>query len=114
MQHSIKHMESSNLLSFREQAAIPHFDVTKDRFKKGHCGFNVDGKCISGGTDVAGSSGYRQAGMGYPTGQAAAEEGGDCAGCHGFPLWYKNNTPYELMGWKIRTNRFPLVGPNQD
>ena len=66
-------MESSNLLSFREQAAIPHMDVAKDPYQRGVCGFNIDGKCISGGNKVAGSRGYRLASLGYPPGQAAVE-----------------------------------------
>ena len=104
-------MESSNLLSFREQAGIPSMDHANERFQKGICGFNPDGVCIAGGTKVSGSSGYRLSSLGYPPEQAAAE-GNDCAGCHSFTLWYKNHSPYELMGWNLKTNRLPLVGKN--
>jgi hypothetical protein len=100
--------ESSGLISFREQAALPPMDVMNKRYQDGICGFNVDGVCISSGTKVAGSSGYRLAGMGYPVEQALAE-GSDCAGCNSFPLWYKNNTAYELGGIMLKTNRKPLV-----
>lgn len=110
-------MESFSLLSFKEQSSIPHLDVTNNSFQKGHCGFNVDGKCISGGHKVSGSSGYRLASLGYPPEQAKAESGGDfennCAGCHSFPLWIKTNVPYELYGWQLKTNRLPLISNHQ-
>ena len=106
-------MNSSHLLSFAEQAGVPAMDVTQPRFQNGVCGFNIDGRCISGGTNVAGNSGYRLASMGYPSGQAAAAGGGQgCSGCHEFPLWYKSNSPYELQGVMLKTSRLPLVGPN--
>lgn len=100
--------ESYGLISFREQAALPPMDYTNKRYQDGVCGFNIDGACISSGQKVAGSSGYRLASMGFPVEQALGE-GSDCAGCHAFPLWYKNNTAYELGGVALKTNRKPLV-----
>lgn len=111
MAHNRVSLESSSLLSFREQAAIPQMDYKKEAYQKGFCGFNIDGKCISGGDNVAGASGYRLSSMGYPSQQAAAE-GSSCSGCHSFPLWFKANTPYELAGWDLKTNRKPLIGRN--
>ena len=105
--------ESSGLISFREQAALPPMDMMNKRYQEGICGFNPDGVCISSGTKVAGSSGYRLAGMGYPVEQAVAE-GSNCAGCNSFPLWYKNNTAYELGGIELKTSRIPLVNNCRD
>ena len=105
-------MESSNLLSFKEQAALPPMDVMDKSYQHGVCGFNVDGRCISGGHNVAGSSGYRLASLGYPPKQAAAEGSNACAGCHAFPLWMKADTPYELEGMALKTSRLALIGKN--
>ncbi len=103
-------VESYGLLSLRQQAAIPPMDISKKNFKIGMCGMNVDGNCISSGTKVSGSRGYRLASMGYPMEQAAAEGGEGSGGyCATFPLWYNKARQYELWGIQLSTSRNPLL-----
>ena len=99
-------MESSNLLSLREQAALPPIMRTKAS-EQGTCLFNVDGRCISGGEKVSGARGYRLASLGYPMEQAAAEGGGG-GFCAAFPLFAASNRQYELFSYQLATSGNPL------
>ena len=102
-------MNSYGLMSLKEQAAIPVINYyTSDAYKTGKCAPNIDGVCISGGTKVAGSEGYRLASMGYPLEQAASD-GGSGGFCAAFPLWYASGRDYELEGVQLATSRFPLM-----
>jgi hypothetical protein len=126
-------MNSYQLLSFHEQAALPRFRVTEDSFK-GMCLTNVDGRCISGGMSVMAPTGYRSAGLGfgmseseriaagmdigggYPTPADVMTAGGvtrrneQGATCVGFPLFLAKNRPYELYGMEIAGNANKLRG----
>ena len=103
-------MQSSSLLSLREQAAIPPMDILSKKYQSGVCGMNIDGSCISGGMKVAGSRGYQLASMGYPMAEARAEGGpGEGGFCATFPLWYAKDRQYELWGIQLATSRNPLV-----
>lgn len=100
--------ESYGLLSLRQQAAIPPMRPT-ERSQKGECLFNVDNRCISGGTKVAGARGYRLASLGYPMAQAAAEGTGGF--CSAFPLFAAPYRPYQLQAWEMATSGNPLKAP---
>ena len=102
-------VQSYGLLSLREQAAIPPMDLLQEHFKNGTCAPNIDGRCISGGTKVSGSRGYRLASMGFPMEQAAAEGSGG-GYCATFPLWYSDARQYELWGAQLSTSRNALLG----
>jgi len=126
-------MNSYQLLSFHEQAALPRFRVTKES-AMGQCQTNGDGRCISGGEAVMAPTGYRTASMGfgmsenermkmemgvgagYPTPADVMTSGGvtrrneQGAMCVGFPMFVAMNRPYELAGFEISANANKLKG----
>lgn len=126
-------MNSYQLLSFHEQAALPQFRVTEES-AMGQCQTNIDGRCISGGEAVMAATGYRTASMGmgmsesermkmgmgvgagYPTPADVMSSGGvtrrneQGAMCVGFPMFVAMNRPYELYGMEISANANKLKG----
>lgn len=64
---------------------------------QGQCTANVDGKCIYGGTKVAGLKGYDLASLGAPA-----------KTCASFPLFYSGNVPYSFDGAATASNANPF------
>lgn len=84
------------MVNFLQMASIPCAG-NPSREATGQCLTNVDGRCIAGGTLVAGSSGYELASMGFPTNVCAA------AG-----LFAAGNQKYTVNGWAVGTNANPF------